>query len=211
MQLCGGCHVHSTGAIGKVTILSEGAVAAGIRRIEAITGEKADAYINEQLQLLQEVKEVMKNPKDIKKSLQLLLDDNTRLTKEISSLLNEKAKGIKSGLLTKVEQVNGVSFLAEKIDLDSADALKDLCFQLKAEVPNLFMVLAAEVGGKPNLSVVINEELVKNKSLNASNIVRELAKEIQGGGGGQAFYANAGGTNLNGISSALSKAKQFIA
>ncbi len=211
VELCGGCHVHSTGAIGKVIILSEGAVAAGIRRIEAITGEKADAYINEQLQLLQEVKEVMKNPKDIKKSLQLLLDDNTRLTKEISSLLNEKAKGIKSGLLTKVEQVNGVSFLAEKIDLDSADALKDLCFQLKAEVPNLFMVLAAEVGGKPNLSVVINEELVKNKSLNASNIVRELAKEIQGGGGGQAFYANAGGTNLNGISSALSKAKQFIA
>ncbi|MCX6181368.1 MAG: alanine--tRNA ligase [Bacteroidetes bacterium] len=210
VELCGGCHVHSTSAIGKVIVLSESAVAAGIRRIEAITGEKADAYINEQLQLLQEVKEVMKNPKDIKKALQQVLDDNARLAKEISSLLNEKAKGIKSGLLGKVEQINGVSFLAEKIDLDSADALKDLCFQLKSEVPNLFMVLAAEVGGKPNLSVVINEELVKNKSLNASNIVRELAKEIQGGGGGQAFYANAGGTNLNGISSALSKAKAYL-
>ncbi|MFM7022624.1 MAG: alanine--tRNA ligase [Flavobacteriales bacterium] len=210
VELCGGCHVHSTAAIGKVIILSESAVAAGIRRIEAITGEKADAYITEQIQLLQDVKELMKNPKDLKKSVQQLIDDNSRLSKEITSLLSEKAKGIKSALLTKVEQVNGVNFLAEKIDLDSADALKDLCFQLKSEVPNLFMVLGAEVGGKPNLSVVINEELVKNKSLNASNIVRELAKEIQGGGGGQAFYANAGGTNVNGLSSALAKAKSFV-
>jgi alanyl-tRNA synthetase len=126
-------------------------------------------------------------------------------------LLHEKSLAITAVLLGKVAQVNGVSFLAERIDLDSADALKDLCFQLKAEVPNIFMVLAAEVGGKPNLSVVINEELVKSKALNASNIVRELAKEIQGGGGGQAFYANAGGTNLNGLSVALGKAKNYVA
>ncbi len=210
VELCGGCHVASTGVIGRVIVLSESAVAAGIRRIEAITGEKTDAYINEQLLLLQEVKDLMKSPKDLKKSVQLLLDDNTRLSKEFAALLHEKALAIKAVLLSKVAQVNGVSFLAERIDLDSADALKDLCFQLKAEVPNIFMVLAAEVGGKPNLSVVINEELVKSKALNASNIVRELAKEIQGGGGGQAFYANAGGTNLNGLSGALSKAKNYV-
>ena len=211
VELCGGCHVASTGVIGRVIVLSESAVAAGIRRIEAITGEKADAYINEQMLLLQEVKDLMKSPKDLKKSLQLLLDENTRLTKEVAALLHEKSLAIKAVLLGKVAQVNGVSFLAERIDLDSADALKDLCFQLKAEVPNIFMVLAAEVGGKPNLSVVINEELVKSKALNASNIVRELAKEIQGGGGGQAFYANAGGTNLNGLSVALGKAKNYVA
>ena len=210
VELCGGCHVASTGVIGRVIVLSESAVAAGIRRIEAITGENTDAYINEQLLLLQEVKDLMKSPKDLKKSVQLLLDDNTRLSKEFAALLHEKALAIKAVLLSKVAQVNGVSFLAERIDLDSADALKDLCFQLKAEVPNIFMVLAAEVGGKPNLSVVINEELVKSKALNASNIVRELAKEIQGGGGGQAFYANAGGTNLNGLSGALSKAKNYV-
>jgi len=211
VELCGGCHVASTGVIGRVIVLSESAVAAGIRRIEAVTGEKADAYINEQLLLLQEVKDLMKSPKDLKKSVQLLLDDNTRLSKEFAALLHEKALAIKAVLLGKVAQVNGVSFLAERIDLDSADALKDLCFQLKAEVPNIFMVLAAEVGGKPNLSVVINEELVKSKALNASNIVRELAKEIQGGGGGQAFYANAGGTNLNGLLVALGKAKNYVA
>ncbi len=210
VELCGGTHVKSTVQIGKVIVLSESAVAAGIRRIEAITGEKADAYINEQLQLLQEVKEVLKNPKDLKKSVQQLIDDNAKLNKDISSLLSEKAKGLKVELLKEIEQLGGVSFLAKKITLESADAIKDLSFQLKAEVPNLFMVLAAEIGGKPNLTVVINEELVKSKGWNASNIVRELAKEIQGGGGGQPFYATAGGNNLGGIGSALEKAKQIV-
>ena len=210
VELCGGTHVKSTVQIGKVIVLSESAVAAGIRRIEAITGEKADAYINEQLQLLQEVKEVLKNPKDLKKAAQQLIDDNAKLSKDISSLLSEKAKGLKVELLKEIEQLGGVSFLAKKIELESADAIKDLSFQLKAEVPNLFMVLAAEIGGKPNLTVVINEELVKSKGWNASNIVRELAKDIQGGGGGQPFYATAGGNNLGGIGSALEKAKQII-
>jgi alanyl-tRNA synthetase len=210
VELCGGTHVKSTVQIGKVIVLSESAVAAGIRRIEAITGEKADAYINERLQLLQEVKEVLKNPKDLKKAAQQLIDDNAKLSKDISSLLSEKAKGLKVELLKEIEQLGGVSFLAKKIELESADAIKDLSFQLKAEVPNLFMVLAAEIGGKPNLTVVINEELVKSKGWNASNIVRELAKDIQGGGGGQPFYATAGGNNLGGIGSALEKAKQII-
>ncbi len=210
VELCGGTHVKSTVQIGKVIVLSESAVAAGIRRIEAITGEKADTYINEKLQLLQEIKEVLKNPKDLKKAAQQLIDDNTKLTKDISSLLSEKAKGLKVELLKEIEQLGGVSFLAKKIELESADAIKDLSFQLKAEVPNLFMVLAAEIGGKPNLTVVISDDLVKSKGWNASNIVRELAKEIQGGGGGQAFYATAGGTNLNGISQALEKAKSYI-
>jgi alanyl-tRNA synthetase len=210
VELCGGTHVKSTVQIGKVIVLSESAVAAGIRRIEAITGEKADAYINEQLQLLQEVKEVLKNPKDLIKAAQQLIDDNAKLTKDISSLLSEKAKGLKVELLKEIEQLGGVSFLAKKIELESADAIKDLSFQLKAEVPNLFMVLAAEIGGKPNLTVVINEELVKSKGWNASNIVRELAKDIQGGGGGQPFYATAGGNNLGGIGSALEKAKQIV-
>jgi len=114
VELCGGTHVKSTVQIGKVIVLSESAVAAGIRRIEAITGEKADAYINEQLQLLQEVKEVLKNPKDLKKSVQQLIDDNAKLNKDISSLLSEKAKGLKVELLKEIEQLGGVSFLAKK-------------------------------------------------------------------------------------------------
>ncbi len=156
------------------------------------------------------MKEVLKNPKDLKKAAQQLIDDNAKLSKDISSLLSEKAKGLKVELLKEIEQLGGVSFLAKKIELESADAIKDLSFQLKAEVPNLFMVLAAEIGGKPNLTVVINEDLVKLKGWNASNIVRELAKDIQGGGGGQPFYATAGGNNLGGISSALEKAKQIV-
>ena len=203
VELCGGCHVHSTSAIGKVIVLSESAVAAGIRRIEAITGEKADAYINEQLQLLQEVKEVMKNPKDIKKALQQVLDDNARLTKEISSLLSEKVKMLKKELTGKMESINGLNCFIGTIDLNSSDAVKDLHFQMKTEIPNLYMVTAYQTEGKAFLTGSTAT------TINMSNVIREIAIEIDGKGGGQPFYATAGGTNLEGIPKALSKAKTF--
>lgn len=125
-------------------------------------------------------------------------------------MLKDKAKGLKSDLLSAVVEVNGVNFLASKIELDSPDAIKDLAFQMRSEVENLFMVLGAEVKGKPNLTVVVSENLVKEKGMNAGNIIRDLAKEIQGGGGGQPFYATAGGKNVAGIPNALEKAKSFL-
>jgi len=211
IELCGGTHVKSTIDIQSFQILSESSVAAGVRRIEAITCTRAAESTRNDLRMLKDIQKLFKNSKkSTVEDVEILIQENQLYKKQIEDFIKEKAQVVKGELLQSFEQLNGVSFLAKKIELSSADAIKDIAFQLKAEVPNLFMVLAAEVGGKPNLTVVINEELAKSKSLNASNIVRELAKEIQGGGGGQAFYATAGGNNLSGISSALEKAKTFI-
>ena len=210
IELCGGTHVPATGQIGLFKIISEGAVAAGIRRIEAITSVKAEAFFNEQIDLVNEVKVLLKNPKDVLKSLQGLIDFNLELQKQIDQLLHAKAKGIKLELLAKQKAVNGINFIAEKIDLDSAEAIKDLLYDIRNQVDNLFMVIGAEVKGKPSLSIIISDNLVKEKNLNAGTIMRDIAKEIQGGGGGQPFYANAGGSNLQGILKALEKAKTYL-
>lgn len=210
IELCGGTHVMATGQIGLFKITSESAVAAGIRRIEAITSVKAEAFFTQQTALVQELKALLKNPKDVLKSVENLLDQNSELQKQIDQILRDKAKGLKIELLTKAQLINGINFIAEKIDLDSADEIKDLSFALRNQIENLFMVLGAEVKGKPSLSVIISDNLVKDKNLNASTIIRELGKEIQGGGGGQPFYATAGGTNSHGIAKALEKAKSYL-
>lgn len=210
IELCGGTHVPATGQIGLFKIVSEGAVAAGVRRIEAITADKAEEFINEQLKQLEEIKAVLKAPKDVVKGVQAIVEQNTILQKQLEGLVREKAQVVKSELLNKVKQVNGINYIAERIDLDSPEAIKDISFQLRDQVNNLFMVLGAEVKGKPSLSVVISDDLVKAKGLNAGNIVRELAKEIQGGGGGQAFYATAGGSNSEGLGKALERSKAYV-
>ena len=210
VELCGGTHVSSTSQIGKFIFITETAVAAGIRRIEAITSTKADEYINEELSLLNNVRILFKNPKHLTKHIESLLNQNSALQKEIEKLLRDKAKNLKSELLALTKNINGVNFIASKINLDSSDAIKDLAFQMRSEVDNLFMVLGAEVKGKPNLTVVVSENLVKEKGLNAGAIIRDLAKEIQGGGGGQPFYATAGGKNISGLDNALKKAEALI-
>jgi alanyl-tRNA synthetase len=210
IELCGGTHVPATGQIGLFKISSESAVAAGIRRIEAITSVKAEEFFNQQSATLHELKMLLKNPKDVLKSVQGLMEENSALQKQIDHMIREKAKGLKSELLTKKQNINGINFIAERIELDSADAIKDLSFELRNQIDNLFMVLGAEVKGKPSLSLIISDNLVKDKNLNAGTIIRELGKEIQGGGGGQPFYATAGGTNPQGISKALEKAKSFL-
>ncbi|HTI61360.1 MAG TPA: alanine--tRNA ligase [Mucilaginibacter sp.] len=209
-ELCGGTHVKATGQIGYFKIVSESAVAAGVRRIEAITGIGAENYINKQSKLVHQLKELLKNPKDIGKSIETLLEENSKLKKEIERSVLEKSSGLKNELAKKVQDINGISFIAEKVTLPNADAVKNLAYQLKDIVPNLFLVLGADIEGKPNLTVMISENLVKDKGLNAGNIIRELAKEIQGGGGGQPFYATAGGKDVNGLDKALEKAKSFI-
>lgn len=210
IELCGGTHVPSTAQIGLFKISSEGAVAAGIRRIEAITSLKAEEFFNAQSTLVHELKALLKNPKDVLKSVEGLMEENSVLQKQIESMMKEKAKGLKVELLGKKQTINGINFIAEKIDLDSADAIKDLSFELRSQVDNLFMVLGAEVKGKPSISIIISDNLVKDKNLNAGTIVRELGKEIQGGGGGQPFYATAGGTNSQGIPKALEKARTYL-
>jgi alanyl-tRNA synthetase len=209
-ELCGGTHVKATGQIGYFKIVSESAVAAGVRRIEAITGIAAQNYINEQTRLVQQVKELLKNPKDVTKSIETLLEENARLKKEIEKSVLEKSSGLKDELAKKAENINDINFIAQKVELPNADAIKNLAYNLKDIVTDLFLVLAADINGKPNITVMIAENLVKEKGLHAGNIVKELAKEVKGGGGGQPFFATAGGSDVSGIDNALAKAKTFI-
>jgi alanyl-tRNA synthetase len=210
-ELCGGTHVKATGAIGYFKIVSESAVAAGVRRIEAITGLGAENFINEQTKLVYQVKELLKNPKDIAKSIEGLLEENARLKKEIEKSILEKSSGLKDELAKTAETINGVNFIAQQVELPNADAIKNLAYNLKDIVPNLYLVLTAVIDGKPNITVMIADNLVKEKGLNAGSIIRELAKEVQGGGGGQPFFATAGGKDVNGLPAVLEKAKSFIA
>ncbi|EHQ31114.1 alanine--tRNA ligase [Mucilaginibacter paludis] len=210
IELCGGTHVQSTGQIGFFKIIAESAVAAGVRRIEAITGVAVEQYFNEQGKLIQQLKELLKNPKNVAKSVEGLLDENSRLKKELEKSVYEKAAGLKQVLAAKAEAINGINFIAQQVDLPNADAIKNLAYSLKDIVPNLFLVLTAQIDGKPNITVMIEESLVKEKGLNAGNIIRELAKEVQGGGGGQPFYATAGGKDVSGLPRVLDKARSFI-
>jgi alanyl-tRNA synthetase len=210
VELCGGTHVTSTGQIGYFKLTSEGAVAAGIRRIEAITSIKAEEFFDNQTKLIEEIKVLLKNPRDISKGLHALIEENNALQKNLQSLYKEKAGAIKKEMVAKLEKKGDINFISHFIQFDSAEEIKNLLFELKNEVPNLVCVLAAEVNGKPSISVIINDALVKDKNLNAGNIVRDLAKEINGGGGGQPFYAQAGGSKPEGLKTALEKASKLF-
>jgi alanyl-tRNA synthetase len=210
VELCGGTHVPSTGQIGSFIIISESAISAGVRRIEAITADRAEEFVKKHMDELAEVKAVLNNTQNLKKSVEDLVAQNSRLQKQIEEFERKAASGIKQELKNKVQAINGVNVIAEVIQLDSAQAVKDLAFQLKGEVENLFLALGSAIGGKPSISVMIAENLVAEKGLNAGIVVREAAKEMQGGGGGQAFYATAGGKDLSGLAAAIEKAKSFV-
>jgi len=208
-ELCGGIHVKNTADIWHFKIISEGAVAAGIRRIEAITGDAVKAFYKNQENTLAEIKEVLKNPQDVIKSVASLQEDNAKLKKQIEQLIKEKAKNLKGELASQIQTINGVDFLAVQVDLD-ANGAKDLAYELGQNKDNLFLVLATVNEDKPMLTCYVSKELVDSKGLNAGQVVRELGKYIQGGGGGQAFFATAGGKNPAGVKEALEKAVDFV-
>jgi len=208
-ELCGGTHVKATGQIGSFKIISESAVAAGVRRIEAITADKAEQYFLEQRKELGHLKALLNGSKDLSASVQALLDENAKLKKEIEKSTLERVNTLKHEIVHHVRGINGINLIAKHIDLQSADAIKNLAFSLKDMVDNLFLVFTTEIEGKPGITVMLSDHLVK-KGMNASNIVRELGKEIQGGGGGQPFYATAGGKNSEGLKIVLEKAESFI-
>ncbi len=210
IELCGGCHVNATGQIGYFKIISEGAVAAGIRRVEAVTSVKAEEFFDNQANTINEIKTLLKGSKDIVKSISNLMDENSELQKQLSLLYKEKALVIKKELATSIEKRNDVNVIVSKINFDNAEETKNMLFELRNEVPNLFCLIAQEINEKPSISIIINDNLVKEKNLNASTLIRELAKEINGGGGGQAFYAQAGGTKLEGLKVVIEKAKSLI-
>jgi alanyl-tRNA synthetase len=209
MELCGGIHVKNTGEIWHFKITSEGAVAAGIRRIEAITGYAVKAFFASQEQMLSEIKTALKNPQDSLKAVVSLQEENAKLKKQLDALLKDKAKNMKGELALELQEINGIQFLAKQVDLNPEGA-KDLAYELGSLANNMFLVLATAEEGKPMLSCYISKELVADRKLNAGQVVRELGKFIQGGGGGQPFFATAGGKNVAGIKEALEKAVAFV-
>ncbi len=210
IELCGGTHVNHTGQIGIFKIISESAIAAGIRRIEAITADRAEDYFNTQDEIISQLKETLKNPMDIAKSVKGLNEERHELQKQIEHLNKEKALNIKSKLINSKEKINEIEFIAEFLDVDLA-VLKDISFNIIRDSENIVLVLGTNNKGKAFISVAISENLIKDQGLNAGNLVKEISKEIQGGGGGQAHYASAGGKNPQGINRAIEKAKEIIA
>jgi alanyl-tRNA synthetase len=208
-ELCGGIHVKNTADIWHFKIISEGAVAAGIRRVEAITGDAVKEFFKNQETTLAEIKETLKNPQDILKSVASLQDDNTKLKKQIELLLKEKVDGLKNALLADFQEINGINFLAKQVDL-SMSSTKDLAQAIGSSKPNSFVFLASVEDNAPNIHCFISKELVAEKSLNAGNVIRELGKYIDGNGGGQPFFASGKGKNVSGIKEALEKAIDFV-
>ncbi len=209
IELCGGTHVQNTADIWHFKIVSESAIAAGIRRIEAITNDAVKDFFFEKNRAYFELRDLLNNAKDPVEALQALQEENSSLKKQIESLLKDKAKNLKGDLKNEFQDINGINFLVKRVDLD-ASGMKDLCFELGNEFSNLFILFGANQNGKALLSCYISKKLVADKGLNAGQVVRELGKHIQGGGGGQPFFATAGGKNPNGIDAALSEAKNYI-
>jgi alanyl-tRNA synthetase len=210
VELCGGTHVPMTGRIGQFKIISESSIAAGVRRIEAITADEAETFIDENLKLLNQVKALFNNPKDLLKIIEGTIEEKNKLAKQIEKIQFEKAGELKNELLKKSQIHDGINVIIEKVHLPNADAVKKLAFELRNEVQNLIMVLAVDMGGKPQIAIMISDNLVANRNLNAGNMVRELAKEIKGGGGGQPFFATAGGKDLNGLDKVIAKAREMM-
>ena len=209
IELCGGTHVKNTADIWHFKIKSEGAVASGIRRIEAITNDAAKEFYVQNNASFDQIKLALNNSSDPVKSLNDLKSENSKLKKQIEALLKDKAASMKGNLKQEIETINGIQFLAKLVDLD-ATGIKDLSFEIGQEFDNSVLLFGAEHQGKALLSCYVSKGLVASKGLNAGTIVRELGSYIQGGGGGQPFYATAGGKNPAGLQEALEKAKSYI-
>lgn len=210
-ELCGGCHVRYTGEIGFFKLISESSIQAGVRRIEAITGEAVENWVNAQQAQLQELNEVLKAPVNLTKAVTDLQDQNKQLQKQIEQLQLMQAAQIKTELLTKVETLNkGFQFIGAVVDMSSKEAIKHLCNELHQALPNAVVVIGNPDGDKAALTISMTKELATSQSLNAGQIVRNAASHIQGGGGGQAFFATAGGKNPQGLQAAVNAAKEIL-
>jgi alanyl-tRNA synthetase len=211
VELCGGTHVGSTGELGLFKITHETAVAAGVRRIEAVCGEAAEEYINNKLSELNSIKEQFKNPKDLLKTIESNLSENASLKKQLDNIENRMLVGVRNELLQKDEIINGISFIGDIIEVSNPDALKKLCFDLKNNLNNYVVVLCANIGGKPSVAVSIDEKTVLAKNLDAGKIIKEVvAPIIKGGGGGQKTLATAGGQDASNLQKVIDTIKNLI-
>jgi alanyl-tRNA synthetase len=210
VELCGGTHVQYTGSIGFLKIISEASIAAGIRRIQAYTSRKAEEYVNEKIGILKDISAMLDTPKDVKQTIASLREQNLEFDKKVKEFNKHEVKRLKNNLKDKVVEKSGINFISEIISSDSLDIVKDLAHQMRAEVDNLFLILGVEIFNKAHLTIILSENLVKDRGLHAGKMIVEIAKEIDGGGGGQPFYATAGGKKPDGLRKALEKAEEFI-
>lgn len=203
VELCGGTHVESTGRIGFFKIISEGAIAAGIRRLEAVTGVVSEQMLFSKIDSLSELSAILGSPKDIILSAENLVAENAKLKKQLELYHLAELKTVKKELISAAENHNGVVLISKVLELTDSNDLKELCVQIRAEVKTFACVLGTVIDDKPYLAIAFSEDLTKDKGLNAGNLIREAAKLIQGGGGGQPFVATAGGKNAAGIKDAV--------
>lgn len=209
VELCGGTHVKNTHEIIFFKIMSESSSSAGVRRIEAITGETGIAFLKDQFSQYDRLKSFLKQPDDPIKSIEKLYSENDQLKKQVEQLNKEKANHEKILWKNSITQVNGVNYLGLQTDLSNA-SVKDLIFQLKNEISNLFIIIGTHTDQKPTLSIGISEDLIKTKNLHAGTIIKALSKEIKGGGGGQPSFATAGGSDLSGLEIAIKKSLDYL-
>jgi alanyl-tRNA synthetase len=211
VELCGGTHVGATGELGLFKITSETAVAAGVRRVEAVCGRQAEIYVNEQLALIKTLKESLKNPKDIQKAVESIAEENNELKKKLDHAENRMLVGVRNELLQKDEIINGVNFVGDIVEVGNADALKKLCFDLKNHLRDHVAVLCANIGGKPFVAVGISETVTVAKNLDAGKIIKEhIAPLIKGGGGGQKTLATAGGQDAGNLQKVIETVKGLL-
>jgi alanyl-tRNA synthetase len=211
VELCGGTHVGSTGELGLFKLTTESAIAAGVRRVEAVCGKQAEEYVNQQINLLGYLREALKNPKDIQKALENLQSENGELKKHLESMEARQLVVIRNELLQKDEIINGVNFIGDIIEVSNPEALKKLCFDLKNHLRDHVVVLCVNIDGKPFVAVGISETVVAAKNLDAGKIIKEhIAPLIKGGGGGQKTLATAGGSDISNLEQVIEKVKSLL-
>ncbi len=204
VEFCGGCHAKSTGKLGMVKILSESSVAAGVRRIEAITGEKVEQMIDEMQDLVNSLRSMFNNAPDVKAAITRAIEENGTLKKQLENVIKEKAALTKKEIIQNARTINGVTLYSRVIPMP-ADIVKDMAFQLRNETENAIVIIGSIYEDKPMLTAAASDTMVKEHGINVGQIIREAAKLIQGGGGGQAHFATAGGKNKDGLSAAVDK------
>ena len=211
IELCGGTHVGSTGELGIFKIKAESAIAAGVRRIEAVCGQAAENVVSEQFEQMRAIRDTLKNPKDLAKSIENLLAENAALNKRIESLEARQLVGIRNELMQKDEIINNVSFIGEIVEVPNADSLKKLCFDFKNHLHDHVVVLCCNIGGKAHVAVSVSDTVVAAKKIDAGRIIKEyVSKLINGGGGGQPTLATAGGQDTSKLKEVISVVKSLL-
>ena len=203
IELCGGTHISSTGRIGTFRIVSEGAIAAGVRRIEAVTAKGCEEYLYAKEDAILEIKNMLNNVPDVLQGIQRLMSENDEMKKQVQEFLKEKSEQLRQWIIEKREELNGITLFRVELPVGMPDLVKDIAFQLKAQYPEKMLFVAGiQLNGKPSLTVMLSDDLVA-EGMHAGNMVREAAKLIQGGGGGQPHFATAGGKNADGLHAAM--------